>query len=127
MRKNLRQADLAEALGHEQGYISALELGLKKPTDVFIERLIKVLSIPEVEQKYVHRVVNASQRKLVIDSDAPSDIFWLLEDLRDGVQELDPRKIRMIREIIRSRTPQSEVQQEPVRRLKRRRKTEATM
>jgi transcriptional regulator with XRE-family HTH domain len=50
MRHGIRQAELAEALGYEQSYISALEVGLKgPPTEVFVERLIQVLQIP-VEQ-----------------------------------------------------------------------------
>jgi len=41
MRLEIRQAELAELVGYEQSYISALEVGLKgPPTQEFITRLI---------------------------------------------------------------------------------------
>lgn len=51
MRHGMRQGDLAEAMGYEQTYISALEIGSKgPPTDEFIERAIKALQLGDAEQ-----------------------------------------------------------------------------
>jgi len=129
IRRNIRQAELAELLGYEQSYISALEVGLKgPPTEEFVDRLIQALAISEVEQHRLRTAVQASQRKLVIDPDAPPDIYWLLNDLRSEVKCLSPGQVRMIREILGLRETLSEERAEPERRLKRRgRKEEATM
>lgn len=46
MRHNIRQSELAERLGYEQSYISALEIGLKGPPGPdFVDRLIAALEL----------------------------------------------------------------------------------
>lgn len=128
MRHGMRQAELADALGYEQSYISALEVGLKgPPTPEFITRLIKAFSLSIAEQQLLHDAVGASHRKLVIDADTPQDIYWLLKDLRDQVDSLSPVQIRMMRDLLSMKGAIKEELPDPVRRLKRRRKEEATM
>lgn len=126
VRHGLRQADLAERIGYEQSYISALEVGLKgPPTDEFVERFTAALSLTQEEHQDLCAAAQASQRKLVIDPDAPQDIYWLLSDLRDEVQYLTPAQVRLIRDVLALRAAKHE-QREP-RRLKRRPKEEAPM
>lgn len=128
MRRGLRQADLAELLGYEQSYISALEVGLKgPPTSEFLGRLIQALALPTSEQHELHAVTHASQRKLVIDPDAPPDIYWLLTDLRDTLSRLSPSQVKIIREVLGMQVALAGERAESVHRLKRRRKEEATM
>ena len=128
MRRNIRQAELADLLGYEQSYISALEVGLKgPPTEEFTGRLIQALSISQTEQHKLHAAIEASQRKLVIDSNAPPDVYWLLKDLRDEVPRISPTKVRMIRDLLGMRELQTEERPESFRKLKRRRKEEAAM
>lgn len=127
IRHGLRQAELAELIGYEQSYISALEVGLKgPPTDELVERLTKVTNLSEIEKQEMRAAVQASQRKLVIDSDAPTDIYWLLNDLRREVSRLTASQVRVIREVIAMRSAMSETR-EPIRRLKRRSKEETAM
>ena len=127
VRHGLRQADLAERIGYEQSYISALEVGLKgPPTDEFLDRVSMAMSLSESEQENLRAAAQASQRKLVIDPDAPPDVYWLLNDLRDEVQHLTPVQVRMIRDVLALRGAMHEPR-EPVRRLKRRRNEEAPM
>ena len=128
LRLEIRQADLAKLVGYEQSYISALEVGLKgPPTQEFITRLIQALALSPSEQQQLRNAVGASERKLVIDADTPQDIYWLLKDLRDQVDSLSPVQIRMMRELLSMRGAITEELPDPVRRLKRRRKEEATM
>lgn len=127
VRHGLRQADLAERIGYEQSYISALEVGLKgPPTDEFLGRIAAAVPLTQAEQEDLRAAAQASQRKLVIDPDAPPDIYWLLNDLRDEVRHLTPVQVRMIRDVLALRgamhTPS-----EPIRRLKRKRKQEVLM
>jgi transcriptional regulator with XRE-family HTH domain len=128
MRRRLRQADLADLLGYEQSYISALEVGLKgPPTNEFLDRLTQILALSASERDEMRAVSHASQRKLVIDPGAPPDIYWLLADLRSAVDRLSPSQVRIIREVLVMPAASSEERAEPVRRLKRRKKEEATM
>lgn len=127
VRHGLRQADLARRIGYEQSYISALEIGLKgPPTDEFLDRVSVAMSLTETQQENLRAAAQASQRKLVIEPDAPPDIYWLLNDLRDEVQHLTPVQVRMIREVIALRGAMHEPR-EPTHRLRRQRKEEAPM
>lgn len=127
VRHGLRQAELADRIGYEQSYISALEVGLKgPPTEEFLDRVANAMSLGDEERHQLWVAAQASQRKLVIDPDAPPDIYWLLNDLRSEVDRLTPVQVRMIREVIAMGSAMSE-SREPVRRLKRRRKEEAPM
>ena len=127
VRHGLRQVELAKLVGYEQSYISALEVGLKgPPTDEFVERLAVAVSLTKEEQAALRDAAQASQRKLVIEPDAPADIYQLLCDLRDEIEHLTPAQVRMIREVLALRSNMHE-SREPARRLKRRTNMEAPM
>lgn len=101
MRRGMRQSELAEAVGYEPSYISALELGIKgPPTDEFLARLIQTLSMSLPEQDTLREMALASQRKLILDADAPTDLYWLLNDLRTALNYLHPVQVKLIREVI---------------------------
>ncbi|KMN48635.1 transcriptional regulator [Chromobacterium violaceum] len=128
MSFGIRQVELAELLGYEQSYISALEIGTKgPPTPEFIERLIEVLSLSEEQREKLLETVEASQRKLVIPSDVPEDIYWLVQDLRRHLNTLRPAEINIIREIIKLKDSPTPNLQMPVRRVRSRQKEGAKM
>ena len=128
MQRNIRQAELATLVGYEQSYISALEVGLKgPPTDEFLSRLTDALALSPGEQQQLRLVADASQRKLVLDPDMPQDIYWLLKDLRDQVDSLTPTQVRMMRELMRMKPEGEDAHRDPVNRLRRRSRQEATM
>lgn len=123
----LRQTELAERVGYEQSYISALEIGLKgPPTQEFIDRIAKAIPLSEAEKEKLRAAAQASQRKLVINPDAPTDIYWLLSDLRDEVHHLNAAQVRMIREVLALRCSMDEAIPSQ-QRLRRRRQQEAPM
>lgn len=125
--RGLRQADLADLLGYEQSYISALEVGLKgPPTNEFIERLVAALSLTSDEQERLYAAAGASQRKLTLDLGAPSDMYWLVNDLRAHMSHLSPVQVRMIRDIIKLKDTLHQ-SREPMERVTRRKKEEAAM
>lgn len=127
VRHGLRQADLAALIGYEQSYISALEVGLKGPPNMeFLDRVANAMSLGDDERHQLWVTAQASQRKLVISSNAPPDLYWMFNDLRSEMDQLNPVQIRMIREIVAMRRAMSE-SREPEHRMKRRRKEEAPM
>ncbi|WP_280156358.1 helix-turn-helix transcriptional regulator [Piscinibacter sp. XHJ-5] len=100
----IRQADLARLLGYEQSYVSALELGIKgPPTPAFMDRLDQVLQLTEAERGEVREAARASQRKLVIGTDAPVEVFWLMDRLRQELAQLHPEQIKLIDGVLRMR------------------------
>lgn len=128
MRHEIRQAELAEMLGYEQSYISALEIGIKgPPTPEFVDKLIAALELSQDEQKGIRKAAEASQRKLVLEPDTPQDVYWMLRDLREQVNALHPIQIKMIRDALELKGKLLDQRPDPIRRIKRRRKEEARM
>ena len=49
-----------------------------------------------MEQQEVHQIVSASQRKLALEPDSPQDVYWMLKNLREQLNNLHPVQIKMI-------------------------------
>jgi transcriptional regulator with XRE-family HTH domain len=128
MKHGIRQVDLAALIGYDQTYISAVESGLKgPPTDEFVCKLGQALALTPQELSELQIAADASQRKLVVDLDTPEDAYWLLKDLRDNFPTLSSTQIRVIRDVLRLSSDDGKAASEPVRRMKRRSRLEATM
>lgn len=97
IRRGLRQTELAELLGYEQSYVSALELGLKgPPTAEFVKKLIGVLKLSLEEQQTLNEAVAASQRKISIPTDASAEVYWLCHRLQQQLDRLHPVQVELI-------------------------------
>lgn len=95
--RGLRQTELAELVGYEQSYVSALELGLKgPPTAEFVKKLIGVLKLSLEEQQTLNEAVAASQRKFNIPTDASTEVYWLCHKLQQQLERLHPVQIELI-------------------------------
>lgn len=128
MRLDIRQAELAERVGCDQSYISALEIGVKgPPTQDFLGALANALHFSEKERQEAQRIAAASHRKIVLEPDCPTDVYWMLSELRQKVEMLRPAQIKLIREVLSQTDGFTEQRPQPVRRLKRRQKSEAPM
>lgn len=128
LRHQIRQSELAELLGYEQSYISALEVGIKgPPTEEFVQKLITTLALPPSAQLELEEAVAASDRKLSIPADSPQSHYRMLKELREQFDSLHPLQVRLIQEALAMRGSLVDPQPEPVRRIKRRRREEATM
>jgi len=127
-RYGIRQGELADLVGYEQSYISALEVGLKgPPTLEFVKRLSEALSISSEEKQYLHEALLASQRKFTIELDAREDVYWMFRDLREQLPELSEVQVRVIRDILRLHDPQQRQILKPMRCAKRRNTEEVAM
>lgn len=98
MRHGVRQNELAERIGYEQSYISALEAGTKgPPTQDFLDRFQDVLSLSDEDARKLSAAAPASQRRRVIDADLPQDVFWLVNRLWSNLPLLTPTQVRVIK------------------------------
>lgn len=125
--RNICQAQLAVMVGYDQTYISALEVGLKgPPTQEFVDCLAEALALEPEEVAQLHEAAETSQRKLVISTDVPQEVYVLINRLRARLP-LTPSQVRVINEVLSMPTSAEDVWQEPRRKLRRRRNTEAHM
>lgn len=128
LKHGIRQTELAELLGYEQSYISALEIGTKgPPTPEFLAKLVRSFDMSDAEQYELEQIAEASQRKLALDTDSPQGLYWMLYELRQQVDKLHPAQVQMIRDILKLKGSLMRVEPEPLRRIKRRRREEAAM
>lgn len=128
LKHGIRQTELAELLGYEQSYISALEIGTKgPPTPEFLTRLARSFDMSDAERRELEQVADASQRKLALGTDSPQGLYWMLYELRQQVDKLHPAQVQMIRDILKLRGSLMHSEPEPLRRIKRRRREEAAM
>lgn len=128
LRHQIRQSELAELLGYEQSYISALEVGIKgPPTEEFVQKLIAAIGLSLDEQAELQEIIAASDRKLALPADSPQPLYWMLKELRDQLENLHPLQVKLIQDALAMRGSLVDPLPEPIRRIKRRRREEATM
>lgn len=97
INRGLRQTELAELVGYEQSYVSALELDIKgPPNQEFISHLVGALELSQIEQDTLNEAVAASERKLRVPPRASNEIYLLLHKLRQQIDHLHPAKIQLI-------------------------------
>ena len=127
MRLKIRQSDLADLMGYEQSYISALEVGIKgPPTPEFVEKLVATLQLSTDEERELRDAAAASDRKIVLGQHAPRAVYWLFKDLRNQADELHPEQIKMIQHALDMKGQLVPSHMEVMRRLPRRRREEAS-
>ncbi len=120
VRLGLRQHELAEQLGYEQAYISAVELGKKNPSEELLCKLSKELDLSEREQEALNQAVRESKRKYVLPNEVPTDTYRMCSELWAKIDRLHPAQIRAIRELIRIDEEITEQPQYQARQIRRR-------
>lgn len=95
-RHKIRQADLAKLLGYTASHVSAVALGIRAPTQEFIERIQAALPLSEAELEEMQRAASASRRGFLIEPGAPVEVYWLVERLRQNIGRLQPEQIKVI-------------------------------
>jgi len=96
LKHGIRQTELAELLGYEQSYISALEIGTKgPPTPEFLAKLARAFEMDDPERRELEQIAEASQRKLALDTESPQGLYWMLYELRQHVDKLHPAQVQM--------------------------------
>lgn len=103
-RYKVSQGELAKRMGYEQGYISGLELGKKGPPNKeFEKKLIQALKLNVDEQEVLSQAIKESQRIYKIPSEAPIEIFRLVNLFWHELRRLHPAQVKMISETLRLR------------------------
>lgn len=88
----------------KQGYISALEVGRRSPSNKdFITKLIEVLKLDAVEQAKLWQAVGDSQRKYTLPDNASAEISRLVSVLWKELDNLSPAQIKTITDVLQLR------------------------
>jgi transcriptional regulator with XRE-family HTH domain len=104
--RGLKQKDLADRLGYEPSYISALERSEKgPPRQDFVGRLIRGLALDEDEREELATALQASRRQISLPSRASEQEYGLLRELEPQLGYLNPVQIQLIE--LALRLPQS--------------------
>lgn len=99
--RRLKQKDLAEQLGYEQSYLSALEVGIKgPPTKEFVEKLANAFRLSEDEAEEIRASAVESDRKLTIPADSDEQVYRLVHEMRQKICTLLPSQVSMMMEIL---------------------------
>lgn len=101
VRSGMRQHELAKQLGYEQAYVSALELGNKPPSEEFLGKLSRGLSLNEKDHLEMRLAAEKSRRRFVLPADVPTETYLLCHELWEKIDRLYPAQIRAIRELVR--------------------------
>src|SRR5690554_6154832 len=101
LERGLRQKDMADLLGYEPSYLSALERSAKgPPKHDFVERLIQGLALTNEEQAELKEALRMSKRQVSLPSAAPSEEYELLRELEPQLGQLHPIQIQLIRQAL---------------------------
>lgn len=101
LRSGMRQHDLAKLLGYEQAYVSAIELGTKPPSEEFLGKVDRSLSLNERDNLEMRLAAEKSRRRFVLPAEVPTETYLLCHELWEKIDRLYPIQIRAIRDLIR--------------------------
>lgn len=120
LRQGLRQHEMAERLGYEQAYISAVELGKKPPSEDLLRRLVREMGLGDADQEALRQAVRESRRKYVLPDEVPTETYRLCSELWCKIDRLYPAQIQAIRELLKLDDQMAEQPRYPVPRIRRR-------
>lgn len=100
--RGIRQSKLAEAIGYEQSYLSALESGTKgSPSKRFILKMNEALKLNTDEQQQVERALLKSSRKFILPINASESLYEFCYELRVSAHHMHPKQIEMMTNVLR--------------------------
>ena len=126
LRNGQRQSEMAEVLGYEQAYISAIELGTKPPSKEFLNRLTATY-LNDRDQAEMMKEIQESKRRYVLPVEVPTDTYRLCSELWRKIDKLHPAQINAIREVLRLDELMADARHVGTERIRRRTKEESKM
>lgn len=98
IRRNLQQKKIAEIVGCEQSYISALETDAKVPPQgAKLLSLLKNLKLSKEEENELVDAAQMSERIIKLPMKADEKLFEVFHELKKQAKTIDPLKLEIIR------------------------------
>jgi len=120
LRNNLRQHELAEILGYEQAYVSALELGTRGASKELLDALAARMPLSDKDQVALSQAVSESGRRFVLPAEVPTDTYRFCHELWEKIGDLHPAVIQAMRELVRLEDVMSDQPRSPLYRRRHR-------
>lgn len=131
--KNLRveagvtQVEWADRLGYEQAYVSSLEIGLKPPSQEYLDRLFAATKPGEHERKEIEVAMQQSRRRFVLPAEGSTATYKFCNALWDKIDDLHPALIDAMHQMLIAGVEIATNPRFKATRLRRKQKGEATM
>ncbi|MFT3848511.1 MAG: helix-turn-helix transcriptional regulator [Propionivibrio sp.] len=101
LRAGMRQTELAQAMGYEQTYWSALETGTKGPPPLsFVQKLANIVGLDEDTLRDLTQAIDDSYRHMTLPVDAPTQVFRVFGEFRRQVDTLHPVQLALIEQAL---------------------------
>lgn len=105
----LRQQELADLVGCERTYLSALENDQRPaPSTEFLERLIKALDLSEEEAENLRAARSRSKRTYTVPTDSPRATYEFVHDLFTRLDKLTAWHLHALSVVLQIGDPQAE-------------------
>lgn len=127
LQVGITQLDLAHSIGYEQGYVSAIELGLKSPSKEFLEKLATELQLGDKDLLALDQALKASKKRFLLPPSASIRTYQFCNDLWDQIERLHPAVLDAMHVILKVQEQVTERPRLQATRLRRRNKQEAPM
>ena len=104
LRRNrqLQQVQLADIMGINSCYVSAIENGKKgPPSKRVLDRLISELALDDREQGLLWEYVDQSKRTIRLPDNATADEYALMRDIEKNLGALSIEQINIIRNTLK--------------------------
>jgi transcriptional regulator with XRE-family HTH domain len=101
LRAGLSQRQLADLIGYEQGYVSALELGVKSPSNEFIDELIAKLKLNDKNKTELDIAIRRSRRRFTLPADVSTETYLFCNELWEKIERLHPTLLSTIHQLVR--------------------------
>ena len=100
-RRGLRQQELADLVGCDRSYLSALENDLKHAaSDALVGELSSAVELPDDEASALTAARKRSRRTSVVPADTPKQGYDLVYDLFDRLEGLSELQIQAMRAVL---------------------------
>lgn len=101
LRAGLTQRQLADQVGYEQGYVSAIELGLKSPSSEYLAALVAALKLSTKSQDELAAALKSSRRRFTLPPEVSTETYLFCNELWEKIERLHPTLLSTIHNMIR--------------------------
>jgi transcriptional regulator with XRE-family HTH domain len=127
VQAGLTQIELAGLMGYEQAYVSAMELGLKPPSQEYLGRLSSAIGLGERDVEEMELARQESNRRFVLPAEVPTSTYQFCNALWARIGSIHPAVIDAMHKMLKV---EDEIASRPRRkatRVRRKHKAEAPM
>lgn len=99
--RGMRQQELADRVGCERSYISAVENDVKQaPAAAFVDKVCAVLQLDEAESAVLHQARQRSSRRYSLPADAPKEAYEFASEFFSRMERLSALQLRGLMTIL---------------------------